>query len=445
VNSILSNDDREIFDIIQKEWKRQSSHIRLIASENYQTPAVMAAYNNPFVNKYSEGYSYKWKQGEKIDQNGRYYNGQEYTNQLENLAIRRLLDLFTPGQADQYHANIQPLSGSPANFAVLNAFLEQSDTFMGMSLDYGGHLTHGHKVNVTSKFFNAIQYPLGKDNLLDYDLIRDLAKKHSPKLIICGATAYARTIDFEKFGKIAKEIDAILVADISHISGLVATGEHPHPFPHADVITSTTHKVLRGPRGGVIICKKEYGQAVDRSVFPGLQGGPHMNTICALAVALKEASTSDYRKYTTQVCINARTLAERLQENGFNLIGGGTDNHMVLVDIKQSAEDVQVENGAVMSDIAEKANIVFNKNAVPGDAKPWLPSGIRIGTPAVTTLGMAQKEMIQIADWITEIAKAKGSDHVTKNIQNQVVELMQSFPIPGYVQEDQSVSSGSYR
>lgn len=430
MSNILSNCDPEIFALIQKEQKRQSSHIRLIASENYQTPAVMAAYDNPFVNKYSEGYPYKWKQGEKVHQNGRYYNGQEYTNELERLTIRRLLNLFTPGQVEHYHANVQPLSGAPANFAVLNAFLRQGDTFMGMSLDYGGHLTHGHKVNVAAKFFNAVQYPLGENNLLDYDLVRDLAKKHRPKLIICGATAYARTIKFERFGEISKEVGAILVADISHISGLVVVGEHPHPFPHADVITSTTHKILRGPRSGIIICRNEYGSAIDRSVFPGLQGGPHMNTICALAVALKEASTNDYKQYIKQVCINAKILAEHMKENGFKLIGGGTDNHMVLVDIKQSADDLQVENGAVMSDMAERANIVFNKNAVPGDEKPWIPSGIRIGTPAVTTLGMREKEMISIADWIIEIAKSKGSDSVIRNIQSQVIELMYSFPMP---------------
>jgi glycine hydroxymethyltransferase len=424
--------DPEIVELIKNEWHRQSSNIRLIASENYQTPAVMAAYTNPFVNKYSEGYPYKWKDGERLNLNGRYYNGQEFTNHLENLAIKRALDLFAPGMQDKYHANVQPLSGAPANFAVLNAFLEKGETFLGLSLDYGGHLTHGHKVSVTAKFFNAVQYKLNQDNLLDYDHIRELALQHRPKLIICGATAYSRIIDFKRFGEIAREVGAILVADISHISGLVTTGEHPHPFPHADVITSTTHKVLRGPRNGLIISRKELGPAIDRAVFPGLQGGPHMNTLCALAVALKEASTDEYKTYTHQVCLNARALAERLQQNGFHIIGGTTENHMVLIDISKSDPALRLEHGGVLADIAEKARIVVNKNSVPGDAKPWLPSGIRVGTPAVTTLGMKEQEMAQIADWITVVAKSKGEEAVLSHVADQVMDFMKKFPIPGY-------------
>lgn len=428
--NLLQNADPKVFSLIQKEWQKQSQDIRLIASENYESEAVHAAYDNPFGNKYSEGYPYKWKNGEKTMDNGRYYNGQVNTNQIENLAIDRLLRLFAPGCENDYHANVQPLSGAPANLAVLNAFLEKGDTFMGLALDYGGHLTHGHKVNITSKYFNAVQYELNTDNLLDYDAIRDLALRHKPKLIICGATAYARTIDFNKFGKIAKEAGALLVADISHISGLVATGEHPHALPHADILTSTTHKILRGPRGAFIMCRKELGPAIDKSIFPGLQGGPHMNTICALAVALQEALSDNYKAYAKQVVKNAKALANGLAANGFHLIGGGTDNHMVLVDLTKSAPELRVTNGAVMSDWAEDAGIVFNKNAVPGDTKPWLPSGIRLGTPAVTTLGMQELQMIKIADWVAQVARSQGDKSVLQAIALEVREFMKNYHIP---------------
>lgn len=430
MDNLIEQFDPEVAQLISQEWEKQATDIRLIASENYETALVQAAYENPFGNKYSEGYPHKWKAGEKLNENGRYYNGQENANRLEQLTIQRALQLFAPGKEHEYHANVQPLSGAPANLAVLNAFLEDGDTFMGMSLDYGGHLTHGHKVSVTSKFFNAVQYPLGANNILDYDAIRDLALEYRPKLIICGATAYARTIDFKAFGEIAKEVGALLVADISHISGLVCTGQHPHPFPHADIITTTTHKILRGPRGALIVCRKELGPAIDKSVFPGLQGGPHMNAICALAVALKDALSPEYTEYAKQVIKNAKVLAEQLSAGGFNLVSGGTDNHMILVDAKRSAPEVAISNGSIFADMAENARIVFNKNAVPGDEKPWVPSGIRIGTPAVTTLGMKEAQMVQIANWIIKIAQTKGAPEVTSEIGAEVKSLMKGFPVP---------------
>jgi glycine hydroxymethyltransferase len=422
--------DPQVAALMDKEEIRQASNIRLIPSENYASTAVIAATASAFGNKYSEGYPHKWKQGQLVVENGRYYNGQQYSNSLENLAIERCLQLFAPRQESAYHANVQPLSGASANLAVLNAFLETGDTFLGLSLDYGGHLTHGHKVSVTSKFFRAVQYQLDSNDILDYDAIRNLAVEHMPKLIICGATAYPRTIDFAAFGEISREVGAILVADISHISGLVSTGNHPHPFPHADVITSTTHKVLRGPRGGLIICKKEYGQTIDRSVFPGLQGGPHMNTIAGIAVALKEALDPDYQQYAQQVVKNARHLAIYLLEHGFHLVSGGTDNHMVLIDVTKARNTLRAPNGAAIANAAERAGLIINKNTVPGDAKPWNPSGIRLGTPAVTTLGMQEPEMELVAAWLARVAENLNDDVVIAEIRSEVAALMQKFPAP---------------
>lgn len=420
--------DDDVAQLMHLEAERQASRIRLIPSENYQSPAVAAATGSVFANEYAEGYPHKWKNGERLAGNGRYYQGQQYNNELEALTIERTLKLFVPGHEDAYHANVQALSGAPANFGVLNAFLSVGDTFIGQSLDYGGHLTHGHKVSVTSKFFNAVQYTLGADDHLDYAAIRELAIEHKPKLIICGATAYPNLIDFSKFGAIAREVGAILVADISHISGLVATGVHPHPFPHADVITTTTHKILRGPRGALIICRKELGAAIDRSIFPGLQGGPHMNTIAGISVALHEALQPEYTDYAKQVVLNAKQLAKRLLEHGFHLVGGGTETHLILVDMPKSATEVRVENGVIMADAAEVAGLVMNKNAVPGDAKPWTPTGVRMGTPAVTTLGMKEAEMDKIADWFANIAKHHHDNNALQTISDEVKTFMKKFP-----------------
>jgi glycine hydroxymethyltransferase len=423
--------DTEVAALIQEELGYQASSLRLIPSENYVSAAVAAATASAFGNKYSEGYPHKWKQGRRVLENGRYYNGQQCSNPLENLAIQRCLQLFVPGQEGDYHANVQPLSGAPANLAVLNAFLEVGDTFMGLSLDYGGHLTHGHKVSVTSKFFKAVQYQLDSNGLLDCEAIRKMALEHRPKLIICGATAYPRVIDFAAFGEIARSVGAVLVADISHISGLVATGCHPHPFPHADVITSTTHKILRGPRGALIVCKKEFGPAIDRSVFPGLQGGPHMNAIAGIAIALKEALNPSYRDYARQVIANASFLAERLCEQGFHLVSGGTDTHLVLIDVTKGSNALCAPNGTAVADAAERAGLIINKNTVPGDAKPWNPSGVRVGTPAVTTLGMKEKEMELAAAWLAKAAAGRDDAAVLAVIRSEVADLMRRFPPPG--------------
>lgn len=426
----ISDVDPEVNSLINEEKVRQSQVIRLIPSENYASRAVAQATGSIFGNKYSEGYPYKWKEGVRTNENGRYYQGQVNTNALERLAIDRCLKFFAPGQESQYHANLQPLSGAPANLAVLNALLDVGDTFMGLSLDYGGHLTHGHKVNATSKFFKAVQYPLGKGDLLDFDIIRKLALEHRPKLLIAGITSYPRRVEFAEFAKIAKEVGAILMADVAHISGLVATGCHPHPLPHADVVTTTTHKILRGPRGGLIVCKRELGPAIDRSVFPGLQGGPHMNTLAGIAVALHEALQPSYRSYCQQVVRNASTLAESLVKHGFHLVTGGTDNHMVVIDMTKGAEELRSENGSVFAEQLEVAGIVLNKNSVPGDAKPWIPSGIRLGTPSITTIGMKEPEMVQLADWIAAAARAKGDQGALVKIRGEVTAAMKRFPIP---------------
>lgn len=423
---IIAAEDEEVATLARQERDRQSTYIPLIPSENIVSPAVAAALASAFTNKYAEGYPYLWKDDDRQEGDGRYYQGQAFTNQLERLTIQRTLDLFTDDPS-AYHANVQPLSGAPANLAVLSAFLQPGDTFMGLALDDGGHLTHGHKVSVTSHFFNAVQYRLNPEGQLDYDAIEALADKCHPKLIICGATAYPLIIDFERFGQIAKKHNAILVADISHIAGLCVTGQHPHPFPHADVITTTTHKILRGPRAGIIVCKKQYGKQIDKAVFPGLQGGPHINTMAALAVALKEDLSPAYKDYARQVVLNAKALADTLKQAGFNLIGGGTENHLILMDVVHSALDVQVEDASAFAKDLERAHIVANKNAVPGDLKPWHPSGIRLGTPSITTLGFKEEDAKAVGRFIIAAAKAKGDTAKLDEIGQEVVKFMERF------------------
>lgn len=409
------------------ETIRQQSALALIPSENYTSRAVRMALASSFTNKYSEGYPYFWERGERNEQkNGRYYRGQANANDLERLAIKRALQLFAPNP-DAYHANVQPLSGSPANLAVIHAFLKPGDTFLGLSLDYGGHLTHGHNVNITGATYRAVSYRLNDRYELDYDEIRELARLHSPKLIVCGATAYPLQIDFRRLGEIAREAGALLVADIAHICGLCVAGHHPHPFPHADIVTTTTHKMLRGPRAGLILCKKELGPAIDQAVFPGLQGGPHMNTIAAMAIAFQEAMSEEYRQYAGQIVRNAQALAACLQAAGFRLMGGRTENHLLLVDVVHSAQDLAAKDGHWLSIRWEKAGIVANKNAVPGDAKPWFPSGIRLGTPAVTTLGMKEAEMGQIGAWIVRATRGAADDAALEEIRREVGDMMQRF------------------
>jgi glycine hydroxymethyltransferase len=414
IDLALAASDPEVAALIEAETARQNETIDLIPSENYVSRAVLEAVGNVFTNKYSEGYPGK-----------RYYEGQQVVDRLEQLAVDRAQRLFGVD-----HANVQPYSGSPANLAVYLAFLEPGDTVMGMALPMGGHLTHGWGVSATGKWFRAVQYGVGAETgRIDMDEVRELALRERPKLVFCGGTAIPRTIDFEGFAEIAREIDAILCADIAHIAGLVAGGAHPTPVGHADVISTTTHKTLRGPRGAMLMSTEEHASAIDRAVFPGLQGGPHNHTTAAIAVALEEASRPDFAEYAHQVVANAKALAAALSERGFDLVSGGTDNHLILVDLR--SKDVP---GKPAAQALDRARITTNYNMVPFDPrKPFDPSGIRIGTPAVTTRGMKEPEMETIAGWIgagVDAAKRE-DDEALDRLATEVRELALQFPIPG--------------
>ncbi len=404
--------DPDIHALIQDEEKRQAQSIRLIASENYASKAVMQATGTVLTNKYSEGYAGR-----------RYYEGQEYIDQVERLAIERAKALF-----GAEHANVQPYSGSPANQAVYLALLKPGDTIMGLSLPFGGHLTHGWKVNFSGIQYNAIQYELHPEtHRIDMDQVRDLARRERPKLIFTGASAYPRVWDFEAFAEIAAEVDAVVAADIAHFAGLVAGGVHPNPFPHCPIVTTTTHKTLRGPRGGMILCTEEYARPIDRAIFPGLQGGPHNHTTAGIAVALKEAATDEFRQYAAQVVANARTLAGALMERGFELVTGGTDNHLVLFDA--TAKGL---SGKETSTALQKAGIETNSNAIPFDPrKPFDPSGIRLGTSSVTSRGMKEAEMLRIAEWIDTVVGAATDDAKLAAVRAEVLEVCSAFPAPG--------------
>jgi glycine hydroxymethyltransferase len=408
----LLKTDPQVHDLIRQEERRQFDSIRLIPSENYTSQAVLDATGSVLTNKYSEGYSGK-----------RYYEGQEYIDEIEQLAIQRAKSLF-----GAEHVNVQPYSGSPANLAVYMAFLKPGDTVLGMSLPHGGHLTHGWKVSITGSFFRPVQYTLSQETgLLDYDQIRDLALAERPKLIIAGATAYPRIIDFEAFASIAKEVDAIFLADIAHISGLVAADAHPSPIPHADVVSTTTHKTLRGPRGGMIMCRAEHQKRVDRAVFPGLQGGPHNHTTAGIAVALQEAATEEFRTYAHQVVANAKVMAGRLIQHGFDLVTGGTDNHLILFDATSRGT-----TGRELATAMARAGLIANANTVPFDPrKPFDPSGVRLGTPAVTSRGMKESEMERIADWIAASLEAKDNPDALQRIANEVTALCSDYVPPG--------------
>jgi glycine hydroxymethyltransferase len=407
----LEQYDPQIFELIRQESARQSGSIRLIPSENYVSKAVMLASGSCLTNKYAEGYPGK-----------RYYEGQQVTDLIERLATERATKLF---KAD--HANVQPYSGSVANLAAYSALISPGDTIMGMSLSHGGHLTHGWKVSLTSKFFNSVPYPVNTDTgLLDFNMIEDLAKQHKPKVIVSGATAYPREIDFEIFGQIAKKVGAYLVSDIAHIAGLVVAGLHKSPVPYADVVSTTTHKTLRGPRGGMLLCKEEHTAKVDKAVFPGLQGGPHMHTMTAIAVAMAEANTPEFVTYATQVVKNAKTLAAKLMEYGFNLVTDGTDNHLILIDLR--SKNIP---GKKMAKALDRARIVTNYNTIPGDtAPPMNPNGVRIGTPAITTRGMKEPEMEQIAAFINKIAENIDNETVIEEVGKDVLLLCSQFPVP---------------
>ncbi len=412
--STLASVDPEIAELITAEERRQRDKIRLIASENYVSGAVLAATGSVLTNKYSEGYPGK-----------RYYEGQQFIDKVEQLCIDRAKSLFG---AD--HANVQPYSGSPANLAVYLAFVKPGETVMGMGLPAGGHLTHGWNVSATGTWFRAVQYGVRRDtHRIDFDEVRELARKERPKLLFAGGTAIPRTIDFATFAEIAHEVGAVFVADMAHIAGLVAGGAHPSPVPHADVVSTTTHKTLRGPRGGMLLSTAAHAKAIDRAVFPGLQGGPHNHTTAGIAIALREAATAEFKAYAHQIVANARALAAGLVERGFSLVTGGTDNHLILADL--TSKNVP---GKVAAKALDAAGLELNYNTVPFDPrKPFDPSGIRLGTPSVTSRGMKEPEMRQIAAWMDRVVSAPSDAALHETIAGEIRELCAKFPAPGII------------
>ena len=402
--------DPEIAQAIEDETRRQATRLELIASENFVSEAVLEAMGSPLTNKYAEGYPGK-----------RYYGGCEFVDKAESLAIERAKRLFGCD-----HANVQPHSGAQANMAAYFSLINMGDKFFGLSLSHGGHLTHGHNVNFTGRFFNVVQYTVDpKTELIDYDSLRKLALEEKPKLIVTGATAYPRFFDFVKFREICDEVGAFLVADIAHIAGLVATGLHPSPIPYADIVTTTTHKTLRGPRAGMILCKGQYAQTVDKTVFPMLQGGPLMHVIAAKAVCLKEALEPEFKTYQKQIVKNARALAEELMRLGFRLVAGGTDTHLMLVDLRSKNL-----TGKQAEESLDKGGITVNKNTIPYDPqKPFIASGIRIGTPAITSRGMKEEEMKKIAGLIHRVLFNPCNGQVAEEVKGEVRELCKSFPL----------------
>lgn len=408
--NFLDDADPEIASAIKDELERQRNGLELIAAENFTSLAVMEAYNNVMTNKYAEGYPGK-----------RYYGGCTFVDVAENLARDRCKALF-----GAEHVNVQPHSGSQANMAVYLALIKPGDTVMGMALDHGGHLSHGSHVNFSGKIYNVVHYGVNKETeMLDYGEMLEIAKKCSPKIIVTGASAYPRTIDFKALREVADEVGAYLMADIAHIAGLVAAGVHPSPIPYADVVTTTTHKTLRGPRGGVVMCKQEIAPAIDRAVFPGVQGGPLMHVIAAKAVAFKEASTPEFKRYQQQIVKNAGVIAKTLLDQNFELVSGGTDNHLMLVKLLKMAYSGKDAEAAL-----ERAGITLNKNTIPFDpTSPFVTSGIRIGTPAVTTRGMEEKEMVQIANMIASVLRNIDDENVISRVKDEVTELCLRFPL----------------
>ncbi len=403
--------DPDVYNAISAERERQNSGLELIASENFVSRAVLEATGCVMTNKYAEGYPGR-----------RYYGGCEHVDVVERLAIERALELF-PGAE---HANVQPHSGTSANMAVYFAALKPGDTLMGMDLAAGGHLTHGHRLSYSGRDFQVVSYGVDRESeQIDYDQVERLAVEHRPRLIVCGASAYSRVIDFERFGAIARRAGALLMADIAHIAGLVAAGLHPSPFPHCDFVTTTTHKTLRGPRGGLVFSTEEHAKALDRAVFPGLQGGPLMHVIAAKAVALGEALGEEFHAYQRRILANARRLAARLHERGFRIVSGGTDNHLFLLDVASKGL-----TGKLAEEALEAAAITVNKNAIPYDEKPpMVASGIRIGTPALSTRGMGEDEMDRVGDLVSEVLDDPGSDAVRAGVRRRVEELAARFPL----------------
>ena len=425
----LKNTDKKIYDLMQEEAKRQSYGLELIASENFVSDAVLEAAGSVLTNKYAEGYPYirKKKNPNKRDysRNGRYYGGCEVIDKVEKLAIDRAIKLYG---AD--HANVQPHSGAQANMAVYFATVKPGDTVMGMKLPHGGHLSHGSSVNFSGKLYNIESYGVSKETeMLDYDQIMDKAKKVNPKLIIVGASAYPRTINFEAFEEIGKEVGAYILVDMAHIAGLIAAGLHPNPVPHADFVTTTTHKTLRGIRGGMVLCKKEHSKKVDFNVFPGTQGGPLEHIIAAKAVGFKEAMSNEFKEYQNQIIKNARALSEKLKELGYRLVSGGTDNHLMLVDVLSSLNIT----GKKAQKLLGKAEITVNKNTIPFDSKsPFVTSGVRLGTPALTTRGMKEPQMEKVAVLIDKALRSDGEEIKLKKVKKEVRELCDEFELYQY-------------
>ncbi|MDD3528516.1 MAG: serine hydroxymethyltransferase [Gallionellaceae bacterium] len=409
----IRNTDPELWAAIQGEARRQEDHIELIASENYTSPAVMEAQGSVLTNKYAEGYPGK-----------RYYGGCEWVDQVEQMAIDRVKKLFGAEAA-----NVQPNSGSQANQAVFMAFLKPGDTIMGMSLAEGGHLTHGMALNMSGKWFNVVAYGLDQNENIDYEAMEAKAREHKPKLIIAGASAFALRIDFARFARIAKEVGAIFMVDMAHYAGLIAAGVYPNPVPHADVVTSTTHKTLRGPRGGIILMKAEHEKAINSAIFPGLQGGPLEHVIAGKAVAFKEAASKEFKHYQEQVCSNAIVMAKVLTERGLRIVSGHTESHVFLVDLQAKGLTGKEAEAAL-----GRAHITVNKNAIPNDPqKPFVTSGIRIGTPAMTTRGFKEPEAEELAHMIADVLDAPNDEAVIARVQAEVAKLTAKFPVYGAV------------
>jgi len=406
----LAQVDPQIADAIKLETTRQNDTLELIASENHVSKAVLTAMGSVFTNKYAEGYPGK-----------RYYGGCGPTDIVENIAIDRARQLF-----GAEHANVQPHSGSQANMSVYFAMLKPGDTIMGMDLSHGGHLTHGHPLSYSGRDFKVVAYHVRKtDEVIDYDEMEKLADEHKPRLIICGASAYSRVIDFKRIREIADRSGSLMMADIAHIAGLVVTGNHPSPVPYADFVTTTTHKTLRGPRAGLILCREKYAKDLDRAVFPGVQGGPLVHMIAAKAVAFAEAATPEFKEYQTQIVRNAKALAQAVAETGFRIVSGGTDNHMFMIDVY--SKGITGKDG---QNILEAANITVNKNTIPFDTqKPMIASGLRLGTPAVTTRGLREPEMKTMANLIARVLDSKGDPGVTAQVRREVKELCDRFPV----------------
>ncbi len=408
-------EDPLVYQALQNEIKRQQNQLNMIPSENIVSPAVMEATGSVFTNKYAEGYPKK-----------RYYQGNEFVDDVEQIAIDRAKKLF-----GAEHANVQAHSGAPANMAVYFALLERDDKILGMNLSHGGHLTHGSPVNFSGKYYNFIPYGVDQETgLLDMDKIRKLAEQEKPKLILSGYTAYPRIVNFKEFHDIAESVGAYSLADIAHIAGLIAGGAHPSPFPFTDVVTTTTHKTLRGPRGAIILCKEKFAKQIDKAVFPGLQGGPHQNTIAAKAVAFQEALQPDFKQYSHQIVKNAQALAESLMEQGIKLVSNGTDNHLILIDLIKTKTVNKEAMGRPIAIALEEAGIITNCNTIPFDpSTPFKPSGIRLGTPTLTTRNMKESEMKQISQWMAQVINNHEDSQLKQKINQEVKELCQNFPV----------------